>query len=214
MIPHSNTGNLHSRAANTRSIALVGLAGTGKDTLADHIAAAYGHHKLSFAAPLKRVVQSIYGFTDAQLFGPSRLRDEPDPRYPRAGEACLTPREALERIGTDACRKCYVRTWLDLSVHEAKAVKAAGGSFVFTDTRFENEIDALRDLGCLIVRLTRKGIVPGQRRWWKPWTWLRKPMHESEAHALLPESRFDFVLSTDGTIEETRAAFEEWFSKQ
>lgn len=193
MIPHSNTGN-------RPSIALVGLAGVGKNVLADYITATYGHMQLSFAAPLKRAVQSIYHFSDAQLFGPSRLRDEPDPRYLRADGTGLTPREALERIGTDACRKCYEETWLDLAMLDASKIAARGGKWVFTDARYVNEMDACRARGALIVRLTRTGIVAGG--------------HESEAHALLPDERFDLVLSTDGTIEETRRKFSEWFSKQ
>ncbi len=179
-----------------KSIALVGLAGTGKDTLAWHLHETYGHDMLSFALPLKRIVQDVYQFTDEQMFGPSKHRDEPDWRYPMPSGGHLTPRIALERFGTEAGRYCYVRTWLDLAMRDARA----SALFAFTDCRFQNEIDACRELGAAIVRLTRTGIVAGT--------------HGTEAHAQLPDSAFDLVLSTDGTIEQTRAAFDEWYATQ
>ncbi len=183
-----------------RSIALVGLAGVGKDTLAAHIAETYGHRVLSIAVPLKRIVQQIYQFSDAQLFGPSRLRNEPDPRYPRPDGSFLCPREALELFGTEAGRRCYERTWLDMAMTDAKRVTATGGAWVFTDARYANEMEACRAKGAAIVRLTRQGVTASE--------------HQSEREqAAIPDSNFDLVLSTDGTIEETRAAFDGWYAK-
>lgn len=181
-----------------KSLALVGLAGVGKDTLAAHIADVFGHQPLSFAAPLKRAVRALYAFSDAQLFGPSKLRNEPDPRYPRDDGTCLTPREALERFGTDAGRKCYPRTWLDLAMADAQLAESQSASWVFTDCRFTNEIDACRSRGALIVRLVRAGKRPCDHA------------SEQEQHAI-PDAYFDFVLSTDGAIQETRDAFDRWF---
>ena len=186
---------------HVKSIALVGLAGVGKDTLAAHIAATYGHRILSFAAPLKRIVQQVYHFSDAQLFGPSSLRNEPDLRYQRPDGSCLSPREALERFGTEAGRACFDRTWLDMALRDAAECTAVGGRWVFTDTRFRNEMEACRERGAAIVRLTRSDKHTGT--------------HESEREqAAIPSEFFDLVLSTDGAIDATRDAFDRWFCKQ
>jgi hypothetical protein len=183
-----------------RSIALVGLAGVGKDTLAQHIENTHRHRVLSFAEPLKRIVQQIYGFSDAQLFGPSRLRNEPDKRFPREDGTFLCPREALERFGTEAGRKCYGGTWLDLAMRQAADAEANCEPWVFTDCRFKNEMDACCFRGGKLVRLVRTGQIPCD--------------HASEQEQFaLPDDYFDLVLSTDGSIEDTRSAFDEWFSK-
>ena len=64
-------------------IGICGLAGSGKDTSADHLVAKHGFVKLSFADPLKRVARDIYRFSDEQLWGPSAMRNAPDKRYVR-----------------------------------------------------------------------------------------------------------------------------------
>lgn len=178
------------------NIGIEGLPGTGKDTLAAHIAEKYGHKILSFARPLKLVVQQIYQFSDAQMFGSSHYRNEPDLRYPRGDGTYLTPRLALQLFGTEAGRACYENTWIDLAAREAAAVNALGGRWAFTDVRFE--VPYLRGRGdCKLVRLTRSGVVAGE--------------HASNAHAQIPDSEFDLVLSTDGPVEETRSAFDQWY---
>lgn len=177
------------------NIVLTGCAGTGKSTLARYLADEYNYTELSFAAPLKRVVQQIYKFSNEQLYGPSSMRDAPDLRYPRADGTHLTPREALQRIGTDACRSCYEDTWLDLAMEDAFRTNQLGPSWVFDDCRFANELDECVAGGALAVRLTRAGCVASA--------------HPSEAGmASLPDDEFDLVLSTDGTKAETQAAFD------
>lgn len=66
-------------------IAVCGLAGSGKDTACDHLVAKHGFRKTSFAAPLKQMVKTAFGFTDEQLYGPSSKREKQDPRYPFSG---------------------------------------------------------------------------------------------------------------------------------
>lgn len=180
------------------NIAIEGLPGTGKDTLAEYIRIKYGYTVLSFCEPLKRIVQQIYGFSDQQLFGPSKYRDEPDLRYKRADGSYLTPRIALKLFGTEAGRECYESTWYDMGMRKAADANKSGHPWVFTDTRFE--LQKLRDTGlCLCVRLKRLGAIASD--------------HASDAHANLPDSFFDLVLSTDGSIEETQGRFDAWLSE-
>ena len=116
-------------------IGISGLAGSGKDTSADFLVDDHRFVKLSFADPLKRICRDVYDFTDQQLWGPSQFRNAKDERYRRpcagsheeipcpdcrgTGVTYLTPREALQRLGTEWGRHCYPLTWAALAVRIA-----------------------------------------------------------------------------------------------
>jgi hypothetical protein len=92
----------------------------------------------------------------------------------------LTPREALQRMGTEFGRKCYVNTWVDLCIRDAKkllenrltahsttyspelgVVERLGVltptiGVVVPDCRFYNEIDAIHQVGGKVIRLRRQ----------------------------------------------------------
>lgn len=58
-------------------VVLHGRAGCGKDTVAARMVERYGATTLAFADPFKRKAQEVFGFSDAQLWGPSEARAEP-----------------------------------------------------------------------------------------------------------------------------------------
>lgn len=159
-----------------RLIALAGRAGSGKNTVADML----GGHQISFAEPLKRFCQEVFDFTDAQVWGPSACRNAPDERYPRTRscERCygfdaktydvctkcnglgvstdyLTPRYALQTLGTNWGRDCYEDVWADLGVRRALAHPAP--LVLITDCRFTNEAKAVRAAGGEVWRIVRPG---------------------------------------------------------
>ena len=68
---------------NKMIIGLCGPAGSGKDTIADHLVSKYGFVKMANADLLKRVARDVFAFSDDQLWGPSERRNAPDKRYPR-----------------------------------------------------------------------------------------------------------------------------------
>lgn len=55
-------------------IGLVGQAGTGKDTVADHLVQRYGHVRVALADVMKRFAQDALGFDVVTLWGPSEKR--------------------------------------------------------------------------------------------------------------------------------------------
>ncbi len=113
------------------------IAGAGKDEAAK-VLVDNGFVSVAFADEMKRFCKSLYGFTDAQLWGPSEERAKPDERYPRFPlnmmYACkevdgdrigeyrdtedgrefvarfLTVRYALQKLG-DWGRDCYPDIW-------------------------------------------------------------------------------------------------------
>lgn len=129
--------------------------GTGKDTVADLLVNTHKFQKIGMADPLKRFTKEVYGFTDEQLWGPSKFRNIPDERYPREehiwklmeckdyapymyececcgaqvkgdtrkaaqGQCYLTPRFALQQLGTQWGRYCWDDTWIKIGVNTAR----------------------------------------------------------------------------------------------
>jgi len=62
-------------------IGISGLAGSGKDTVADFLLNHEGFVKMSLADPIKRFAMDVWEFSEEQLFGSSRFRSFPDKRY-------------------------------------------------------------------------------------------------------------------------------------
>lgn len=141
-------------------IALAGRAGSGKNEVAKALAAVRHVREFSFAGPLKDFCGRVFGFTEAQLYGPSSERNKPDPRWPREGGGFLTPRHALQTLGTEWGRACSENVWADLGVREARAwlaVSGPGAVAVITDCRFSNEARAVRAAGGEVWRVVRPG---------------------------------------------------------
>lgn len=117
-------------------VGVCGRAGSGKDTIADILVRNHGFVKVAFADPLKRVCRDIFDFSYEQLWGPSERRNEQDTRYLRKrgrifSEAVndfesfsprdeyLTPRFALQQLGTEWGRNCYSDIWVEYALRVA-----------------------------------------------------------------------------------------------
>ena len=117
-------------------IGLLGVAGSGKDTVADIFVRDHNFVKVAFADPLKRICKDVFAFTDEQLWGPSEKRNAPDERYLRRkienefldhiGDEYLTPRFALQQLGSEWGRNCYPNVWVDYALRVAKTLLAVG----------------------------------------------------------------------------------------
>ncbi len=60
---------------------IVGQAGSGKDTAANFLVEDGGAVAIALADPLKALAGALFGFTEAQLWGPSESRNELDKRF-------------------------------------------------------------------------------------------------------------------------------------
>lgn len=65
----------------SKIIGIMGKAGSGKDTVADFLVFNCGFVKMSLADEMKRFTKKVFGFSDEQLWGPSRYRNAVDERY-------------------------------------------------------------------------------------------------------------------------------------
>ena len=217
-----------------------GQAGSGKDTAAD-LLVEHGAVKVALADPMKRIVRNVYDFTTTQLWGPSAERNKPDLRYPRqhtwVGATCmccgapgiagyenmcyLTARYALQQLGTEYGRGCYVDTWVALCIRTAQRILATdrqrysserglyhpyGDPYgdvgkpitmvVVPDVRFKNEMLAIRAAGGRLVRVKRPGAgLSGS-----------SGQHVSEQEQTgIADQAFDHVIDNSGTLEDLRA---------
>jgi hypothetical protein len=225
-------------------IGLMANAGTGKDTAADHLVRKHGFVKMSLADEIKRTAKRWWDFSDEQLWGPSHMRNAPDKRYPRGtitvpghdGNGTpvleveteyLSPRFALQVLGTEGGRTCYSNTWVDIIRRNAREVLSGRASYdtkdgltyhleplplaerpagvVIPDCRFRNEMEAVRDEsgyrldidGPTIEGVMVRLVRPGIQK-----LTAGVQGHASEAEQLsIPDREFDYVLRVEEGIE-------------
>lgn len=130
---------------------IIGLgykAKSGKDTLADYLCNAHGFRKGSFAESLKRAAHEIFGFTDAQLYGDQKELIDPNWK--------ITPRSALQRLGTEGVRNIFgENTWIN-SLALRMREDPNDRNWVISDMRFMNEVAAIKIWGGFAVRIDRR----------------------------------------------------------
>jgi hypothetical protein len=123
----------------------------------------------------------------------------------------LTPRYALQRLGTEWGRDCYQDIWAEYAMRNAK--KLLGGYYdyspqlglqgsiyaetpagvVIPDMRFRNEMEAVQSHGGKVMRVVRPGYegkvgISGHA--------------SEEEQKTIPDSAFNVVIQNDGTLEE------------
>jgi hypothetical protein len=145
-----------------KHIGLIGLAGSGKDTAAEALVE-LGYWKNAFAAHLKDLA---YGF------GWDGKKDE-------------RGRALLQDLGM-AARKYNPNFWIEQIPWPTKASRGSRWPQVYTDVRFQNEADHVREHGGIIVRIVRPEIISGE--------------HESELKQC--EVAADIEVVNDGSIED------------
>jgi hypothetical protein len=192
---------------------------------------------IAWADPLKRFCMEIFGFSREQLWGTSELRVLPDMRYPRPKDRpldgstdvtvhdveYLTPRYALQALGTGWGRSCYEDIWVEYGVRQAKLLlgdkerrylpwrgvfkptlveygtiaeipPVPAEGVVFSDLRYFNEYYGVRDQGGKVVRVKRYVDKPFDME-------VMDHTHSSERELLLwDDSKFDYVIENSGTL--------------
>lgn len=159
-------------------IGILGNAGVGKSVSADHLAQKWEYASIAFADPMKRFCKEIFNFSVEQLWGPSEERNKEDKRYPR-GTGYLTPRHALQQLGTQWGRDCYPNVWVEYAIRTAQSIlidhcyyTPERGAYhavypswpshrkgvVISDCRFPNEVAAIHRAGGKVIRILRPSL--------------------------------------------------------
>lgn len=197
-------------------IGIVGFIGSGKDTVAKEFVK-YGCVQDSFAAPLKDVVASTFGWDRSKLEGDTissrDWRETPDMFWSRkTGIPNFTPRLALQLMGTDVMRNHFHEDiWIDSLEYRLRA-KQEERCVVVSDARFENELNLIKNLGGHIIWVQR-GELP---EWYevaktasdnainrKIMQTKYRDVHESEWNWV--GCKADYVIHNNSTLEDLQA---------
>lgn len=187
-------------------IGLVGFIGSGKGTVGD-ILEQKGFIKDSFAKPLKDACAVMFGWSRELLEGDTEMsrkwREEPDSYWSEKFGREFTPREALQKMGTEAGRDVFHKDiWVISLLNRAK-----GKDVVVTDVRFQNEIEYIQGNGGIVIRVKR-----GEDPAW--FSLLDKIKSETERtkfmqHEHIHKSEWDWVgcefnytIANNGTIQD------------
>ena len=192
-------------------IAISGLIGSGKDTVADYLVNLHEYRRESFAGNLKDSMSAIFGWDREMLEGRTKSsrewREQVDPWWSeRLGIPHLTPRWILQYVGTDVIRgKFHDDMWL--ASLENKLRKTTD-DIVISDVRFKNEVKMLKKLGAICIEVTRGD---------KP-NWYNDALsgntsqlellkvHRSEYDWIGTD--FDYTLDNNGTLDDVYAQVE------
>lgn len=132
-------------------IALSGWIGSGKNTVADYMG---GYKQLSFAGPLKEAVYKlnpIVTHIDGKYTLPIATAVD-NIGWEKVKTEYIETRQYLQRMGTEVGRNMFGQEfWVDQALKRIDCP-----CVVFTDTRFPNEANAIREsYSGLVIRVTR-----------------------------------------------------------
>jgi len=190
-------------------ISITGKIGSGKDTIAEIIqqSTQLDWEVKKFAGKLKTIAELLCGVPkqnfESQEFKKTQMSEEWG----------MTYREFLQKLGTEALRSnLHENVWINALFSDYKAKTVAVGTsefditekdefpnWIITDTRFPNEMDAVKSKNGLVIKVERslklrKGYdTPNET-----------DLHPSET-SLDNYTEWDYVIENNGTLEELRA---------
>ena len=174
-------------------IGVVGLIGSGKDTVSDRLAQKHGFRKDSFAKSLKDAVSSMFNWDRDMLEGKTKesreWREKPDAFWSKRFGKDVTPRWVLQHFGTEVMRQnMHDAIWIDSCLS-----RYDGRPTVISDTRFQNELKTIKENKGQII-LVKRGELP-----------TREQMQDKGAHKSEWDWmgwNFDHVIENDGSKED------------
>ena len=126
----------------------------------------------------------------------------------------LTPRLLLQLLGTECGRNIiHPNIWVNALMSEYKLYKETKPfvnstlkdeeypNWIITDTRFPNELKAVKDRGGITIRVDRPRIV-GIRHTLKDGTYKDEIIKEHESETALDDATFDYYINNNGSLEE------------
>lgn len=140
-------------------IGLVGRKGTGKDTAAQGLLEDRRWVRAAFADPLRTVVQAMFLLTDEDCDDRNR-KEQP-------GLLGVSYRRGMQAVGTELVRNQLATVlpeigtegfWIQHMRRTIERYWQEGKRVVITDVRFEDEADAIIELGGLLVFVDRPGV--------------------------------------------------------
>jgi hypothetical protein len=158
----------------------------------------------AFATTLKDIAMGLFELEKSSVYGTDEEKNKPTqytwedmPTKVKGKTGAMSGRDFIQYFGTEICRKIFSEVWTsrtikDIQLEESKLA-------IISDARFVNEVEAVKNAGGKVIRLTRS---------------VAKDNHQSES-ALDNYTEFDAVIDTQNlNIEESCQALtkilEEW----
>lgn len=169
-------------------IGIAGRARSGKDTVAGFLVERHGYVRHAFADALKESARATFGFTDEQLYGDRK--EAPDAYWSDVFGRPFTPREALQKLGTEGGRIVFGdRLWTAALRRRILDLPRV----VVPDVRFRSEVEMIRRWGGRMIKVVRPGAVATGG----------VDGHASE-HDLDECREWDVVIENLGTLDDLR----------
>jgi hypothetical protein len=192
-------------------ISVSGPIGSGKDTIAQIIQEITPYHKWEiqkWAGKLKTIGELISGIPKEKFEDQEFKYTNLPAMWDKDGEP-MTVRDLLQLLGTEAMRNgLHENVWVNALMSEYKGhhkkekqISLVDTSFdentypnwIITDTRFPNELDAVKFRNGIAIKVYR----PGSK------SDAKQAQHDSET-ALNNVTDWDYVISNDGDLDELR----------
>lgn len=109
-----------------------------------------------------------------------------------------TIRDVMQVLGTDLLRQGF-----NNNIHIAMTLGTMkeNKNYIITDTRFKNELKAVKDRGGITIRVDRPRIV-GIRFILKDGAYKDEIIKEHESETSLDNATFDYYINNNGSLEE------------
>lgn len=169
-------------------IAFHGWPGAGKDCAANYLTETGLWSKVSFAAPLKRMLSVGLNIPMEDIENP-KIKNEPNYKFGRS------IRYMAQTIGTEWARNLISDSiWVDLAVESIEHAWSHGLNVVNTDLRFENEAIRIRELGGIVVHIIRDNNEHAAKQ-------NETGAQNHASNIVLNENYIDFTIYNNGTVE-------------
>ena len=174
-------------------IGLLGKKHSGKDTAGEYMINDLGFKRYAFGDPVKEICKHLFNLSEEQLTNPD-CKETIDERWG------LAPRQMFQRIGTEfgqinlfklfpelKGKVGYSEMWCKL--FELWLEKNPKSDIIITDVRFKHEIECIKRLGGLIVKINRD---TG-----------KNDSHISECNIdSIPKEKIDFTIDNNYKLED------------
>lgn len=196
-------------------IAIAGFKGSGKDTIGEILKTKHGFVTTSFAKSLKNALCCMFGWQTEMMEGVTpesrQWREQPDAYWSTKFNRSITPRNMMQEFGTEIVRGKLLDTfWINATQKDLESISVSQ-NIVVTDARFKNELDMIKNLNGVTIRVVRNsdpewflqaakinkhtGWVKKGLLWFYPQV---RKIHSSERDWIGYD--FDYIISNNGTL--------------
>ena len=138
-------------------IGLSGYAQSGKDTVAGLLIGLHKYDNRAFADTMRNALYTLNPLVYVDQYGGETLKEVVDLMGWEWAKKNTDTRRLLQVFGTEIGRKMFGESfWVEQAVKDI----APENKIVFTDVRFPNEAQVIKDLGGQIWRIIRPGYAP------------------------------------------------------